>query len=156
MKLYWRWKNEDTNIEVFTSQGKRIGLIENFNSGNISTIGGKKFTIETQGILSNIVYIIDPLDKKAYCEYSTKTPIINTAERFIKSPIFKRDFCFDNKTHCYISENNEYVIDYYKDKGWFKTSGNIYISGRIENWELMVYCLFYGLSSYLEEIKTEN
>jgi hypothetical protein len=156
MKLHWRWKNEDTEIEVLTSDGKRIGYIENFSSGKISKIGDKKFTIERQGIFNNIVYVIDPADKKAYCEYITKTPIIKTKERYFKSPIFQRDFCFDNKTHCYISDNNEFVIDYYKDKGWFKKSGNIFINDKIDNWELMIYCLFYGLSSYLDEVKTES
>jgi hypothetical protein len=154
MKVYWKWKNENTDIEILTSQGERIGLIRNFNSENISTIGGKKFAIETTGVFDNI-YIIDPLDKKAYCEYSTKTRIMNSKERFFKSPIFKIDFCFDNKTHCCITENKEYVIDFYKDKGWFKTTGNIFISAGVDNWELMIYCLFYGLSSYLLEKKAE-
>lgn len=151
MKLYWRWKNESSEIEILDLKGIRIGFIPNFNEGVVSTISKKRFAIERKGLFDNIIYIIDPSDKKAYCEYSTKTPLIRTVERVFISPTFRRNFYFDNKNHCYISDGDNFIIDFYKDKGWFKTTGNLYISSEVKDWDLMVYSLFLGLSIYLNE-----
>lgn len=156
MKLYWRWKSENAEIEILDVKGVRIGFIQNFNTGTTSKIGNKKFSVETEGLFNNIIYIIDPEDKKAYCEYDTKTPIIRTSERFFISPSFKRNFHYDNKNHCYITEGDSFIIDFYKDKGWFKSSGNLYISSEVQEKELMIYSLFLALSIYLDEKKTEN
>ncbi len=156
MKLYWRWKNENFEIEILDVKGVRIGFIQNFNTGTTSKIRDKKFSVEREGLFNNIIYVIDPDDKKAYCEYDTKTPVIRTSERFFRSPLFKRNFYYANKNHCYITEEDSFIIDFYKDNGWFKSSGNLYISSEVQEKELMIYSLFLALSIYLDEKKTEN
>lgn len=154
MKLLWKWKNYSSEIRLFDLQGIQIGFIKDFNS--ISKIGDKKFKIEKQGLIGQFCYIVDPSDNKAYCEYMSESKFTGTSEIYFASPLYKRHFVYDSKHYCYINEEKNFIIDLHKDKGWFTKTGQIYINTTNNDWELLAYCILYGLYVKTHELNSSD
>lgn len=144
--LTWAWSQENYNIKIYDGK-KPIGRIPKFVDKAIATINGKKFFYDTPRRMYR-EFVSDPTDSnKAYCEidylessrFKVSCPAFEYYAEQISSWPFKRKWFMSNK--------GMRLVELEIPGGFFKTKGTIRIYQE-ENFELVIYCLFYFNTCY--------